>query len=68
MGRYPQDITADGPDNIGRGRIVPTTSWDSILNSMVGGWAWRMTMDSIIACRIVGNRQHCDWKDDVFSS
>lgn len=34
-GQYPQDITEDGPVNIGRGRIMPTTSWDSILNSVV---------------------------------
>jgi uncharacterized protein (DUF1501 family) len=34
-GQYPQDITTDGPLNLGRGRIVPTTSWDSILNSIV---------------------------------
>jgi uncharacterized protein (DUF1501 family) len=32
-GEYPADITATGPLNIGRGRLIPTLSWESILNS-----------------------------------
>lgn len=35
IGEYPSDITPDGPLNIGRGRIIPTTSWDSIWNGIV---------------------------------
>jgi uncharacterized protein (DUF1501 family) len=34
-GQYPEDITEAGPVNIGRGRLMPTTSWESILNSVV---------------------------------
>eukprot|EP00547_Thalassionema_nitzschioides_P008451 CAMPEP_0194227304 /NCGR_PEP_ID=MMETSP0156-20130528/42790_1 /TAXON_ID=33649 /ORGANISM="Thalassionema nitzschioides, Strain L26-B" /LENGTH=2008 /DNA_ID=CAMNT_0038959783 /DNA_START=685 /DNA_END=6711 /DNA_ORIENTATION=- len=30
LGEYPHDLTANGPLNIGRGRLIPTTSWDSI--------------------------------------
>ena len=35
-GEYPSDITVDGPVNIGRGRIMPTSSWETIMNSVVG--------------------------------
>ena len=33
-GQYPLDITEDGPVNVGRGRIMPTSSWETILNSV----------------------------------
>ncbi|KAI2512165.1 Protein of unknown function (DUF1501) [Fragilaria crotonensis] len=36
-GQYPLDITETSPINYGRGRIAPTTSWDSIMNS-VADW------------------------------
>ena len=31
-GDYPADITGSSPLNIGRGRMIPTMSWESILN------------------------------------
>ena len=34
-GKYPEDLTESGPYNIGRGRLLPTLSWESILNSVV---------------------------------
>ena len=34
LGKYPDDITPEGPLNIGRGRIIPTTSWDAIWNGV----------------------------------
>ena len=34
-GQYPQDITEAGPVNFGRGRIAPTTSWESIMNGIL---------------------------------
>jgi cullin-associated NEDD8-dissociated protein 1 len=34
-GRYPEDLTESGPYNIGRGRLLPTLSWESVLNSVV---------------------------------
>jgi uncharacterized protein (DUF1501 family) len=34
-GTYPSDITTSGPLNIGRGRIMPTLSWESVLNPLV---------------------------------
>ena len=30
LGHYPRDLTDDGELNLGRGRIMPTTSFDSI--------------------------------------
>lgn len=27
-GSYPNDLTANGAQNIGRGRLIPTTSWE----------------------------------------
>ena len=35
LGTYPSDITEAGELNVGRGRLVPTTSWDSIFNGIV---------------------------------
>ena len=34
LGEYPVDITPAGPLNLGRGRILPTTSWDAIWNGI----------------------------------
>ena len=31
LGEYPDNLTMDGPLNIGRGRFIPTTSWDEVL-------------------------------------
>jgi len=35
LGEYPYDLTPDGPLNVGRGRIMPTTSWDAIWNGVI---------------------------------
>ena len=32
LGEYPSDITDDGPTSVGRGRLIPTLSWESVLN------------------------------------
>lgn len=34
-GQYPDDITPAGPLNIGRGRIIPTLSWDAVWNGVI---------------------------------
>ena len=34
LGEYPIDITPAGPLNLGRGRILPTTSWDAVWNAV----------------------------------
>jgi uncharacterized protein (DUF1501 family) len=33
-GKYPDDLTAQGPLNIGRGRLIPTTSWEGVWNGV----------------------------------
>ena len=35
VGEYPEDLTMNGPLNIGRGRLIPTTSWDSVWNAVL---------------------------------
>jgi uncharacterized protein (DUF1501 family) len=35
LGEYPTDLTGSGPLNIGRGRLIPTLSWESMLNGVV---------------------------------
>lgn len=35
LGQYPDDLTESGPVNIGRGRIMPTSAWESVWNSVV---------------------------------
>ena len=35
VGEYPDDLTATGSLNVGRGRFVPTLSWDSVWNSVL---------------------------------
>lgn len=37
VGQYPDDLTRNGPLNIGRGRLIPTTSWDALWNG-VADW------------------------------
>jgi hypothetical protein len=37
LGKYPSDLTERGPYNLGRGRMVPTISWDSIFNG-IANW------------------------------
>jgi uncharacterized protein (DUF1501 family) len=34
-GSYPRDITPAGPLNVGRGRLIPTLSWESMMNAMI---------------------------------
>jgi uncharacterized protein (DUF1501 family) len=53
-GQYPSDITATGPLNIGRGRILPTTSWDAIWNG-VSEWMGAETAAELNYC--LPNRQ-----------
>ena len=35
LGEYPSDLTSTGDLNIGRGRLIPTLSWESMLMSAV---------------------------------
>jgi uncharacterized protein (DUF1501 family) len=35
LGEYPSDLTLAGPLVDGRGRIIPTTSWDAVWNGVL---------------------------------
>jgi uncharacterized protein (DUF1501 family) len=48
-GDYPADITNDSPLSIGRGRSIPTLSWESILNSVVE-WMGLDKKDELDCC------------------
>ena len=30
VGTYPENLTDDGDSSVGRGRMIPTTSWDAV--------------------------------------
>eukprot|EP00934_Nitzschia_sp_Nitz4_P009303 Nitzschia sp. Nitz4//scaffold91_size79674//72229//78877//NITZ4_005380-RA/size79674-augustus-gene-0.83-mRNA-1//1//CDS//3329560139//9293//frame0 len=36
LGDYPSDITPNGPLNLGRGRLIPTLSWESMFSGILG--------------------------------
>lgn len=38
LGQYPTDLSDKGPLHLGRGRLLPTTSWDSVWNA-IALWA-----------------------------
>lgn len=35
LGKYPEDLTESGDLNIGRGRLLPTSGWETIWNGIV---------------------------------
>lgn len=37
LGTFPSDLTDSGPLNIGRGRLIPTTSWEAVWHA-VSSW------------------------------
>jgi len=34
LGKYPEHLTEGSPNRLGRGRMVPTTSWDMVWNGI----------------------------------
>ena len=38
LGQYPSDLSDKGPLHLGRGRLLPTTSWDAVWNA-IAIWA-----------------------------
>ena len=61
LGEYPDDLTSSGPLNLGRGRFIPTTSWDSIYNAVA---EWLGITDSEDLDKVLPNRD----KFDLFTS
>ena len=37
-GHFPEDLTDEGPLNIGRGRVIPTTSWEALWQGIASWW------------------------------
>ena len=65
LGRFPNDLTPAGPLNVGRGRLIPTTSWDHIFNA-VGAWfdVGNAAMDAVLPTR--GNFDDLFEESDMF--
>jgi len=55
LGSYPDDLTEDGPLNIGRGRLIPTTSWDKIMNGIA---QWTGLSDTQDLNEVLPNRNN----------
>lgn len=49
LGKYPSDLTDKGALNIGRGRFIPTTSWDAFWNG-VALWMGATTQSELDYC------------------
>ena len=53
LGEYPDDLTSEGPLNIGRGRLIPTLSWDAIMNAVA---EWTGIVDDDDLTQVLPNR------------
>lgn len=68
-GEYPPDITASGPLNLGRGRLIPTSSWESMYNPVIE-WMGVVAEEDLDYC--IPNRHKTETKlfsmEEVFHS
>ena len=48
-GDYPADITESGPLNLGRGRLIPTLSWESMFQPVLE-WMGADTTEELDYC------------------
>jgi uncharacterized protein (DUF1501 family) len=53
FGTYPDRFDDDGPLNIGRGRLIPTLSWDAVMNGIAEwmGVSTAKELDSVLPSR-----------------
>jgi uncharacterized protein (DUF1501 family) len=74
LGQYPTDLTEKGPLNVGRGRFIPTTSWDAVWNGILQ-WMGISTEAELDYC--LPNRKATSgvsgftnlmWRSDLFQS
>ena len=61
LGQYPDDLTSEGPLILKRGRVIPTTSWDSIMNG-IAQWLG-ITSESDLN-KVIPNRKN--FQEDLF--
>ena len=54
LGKYPGDLTPSGPQTLSRGRMIPTTSWDAIINGLAQWFGFVEDLDLDI---VLPNRQ-----------
>jgi len=68
-GDYPSDITPSGPLNVGRGRLIPTSSWESMLNPILQ-WMGVEGEDDLDYCmpNRLGTGAQLFTSEDVFKS
>lgn len=66
LGKYPDDITPNGPLNIGRGRLIPETSWDALLNG-VCEWMGAETPQELDYCLPSRQRSTGDGSTNLMS-
>ena len=59
LGTYPDDLTDDGEQNIGRGRLIPTTSWEAVWQ----GLAQWLGVDEAHMDTVLPNRANFDVSD-----
>ena len=69
LGRYPEKLGSDSSLNIGRGRILPTTSWEALWNGL-GEWFGVVPnkMDDILPNKKNFPQDHLFTKDQLFKS
>ena len=65
LGEYPDNLTEAGPLNLGRGRFIPTTSWDAIWNAVA---QWSGITNPTKLTDVLPNRGNFNLytKDDIF--
>ena len=62
LGNYPDSLLEDGPQIMRRGRVIPTTSWDSIMNGVA---QWMGVVSSEDLNDVLPNRMNFN---DLFQS
>uniref|UniRef100_A0A7R9ZFB4 DUF1501 domain-containing protein n=1 Tax=Pseudictyota dubia TaxID=2749911 RepID=A0A7R9ZFB4_9STRA len=66
LGKYPEHITSDAPLNVGRGRIIPTTSWDHLWNGVAEWVGVDLAQDALEVCPNGGNFNDLFTAADLF--
>ena len=54
LGKYPDDLTTEGPQTLGRGRMIPTTPWDAVFSG-IASWAGVPNSDLTKVCPNLNN-------------
>jgi len=63
-GRYPDDLTSEGPLNVGRGRIIPTTPFEGVWKGVAEWWG----VERERLPEVLPNLRHWEGAEAVFSS